>query len=220
MSFTVALLVVSLMSVGLAAFVRVRIGSSKVIEDQRGTLVIVPGDEAGLWLEQYAIEAGPFPSRWDPSADPSYIDLLELALSESGKANVAYEPKLEPIDFSGLESPLSAIETNDLLPPLPASELPLENAGPREGWIGVRVVRSASGPTLQVARLPLDAGKVGGSVGRKFLIEHDEHGRIVDVMALAPDDTPADLVGWLGRGRVVDHQGIAGSLVVESVILP
>jgi len=214
-SLLVALTLVAGAAVALGVLVRVRIGDPPLEEERRASLVVVPAGTGGWW--ERAVEAGPYPYRWNPAADPAYAAARARALREAGVGRTDYAPRLRESGFSralpagGGEAPL-------VLPPPPPSPRVAAPVAEREALLVARVVRAGEGPSLQVAALPLDAGRAGGASGRRFVLRYAADGRVVEVTPLTSERTAVDLVGWLGRARVAGHGGREGWLVVESAI--
>lgn len=219
-SFTVAVLLVGLVSVGLATLVRVRGAEGRTQEEQRASLVLIPSEAGGNGLEAMAVEAGPYPFPWNPAADPAYAALRGQALREAGRDRIPYRPKPVPLDLKiGPDGKATAGDFSYLpsLPKIPERKLSKQI---RETTLGARVVRSGDGPSLQLPRLPLAAKGAVAASGRRFLVGYQADGRVREVTPLNPEDTPADLVGWLGRARVMGHGDKEGWLVVESTVEP
>ncbi|MFC7338863.1 hypothetical protein ACFQY0_16830 [Haloferula chungangensis] len=219
-SLVLAVLLVGLVSVGLATLVRVRGAQELPREKQRASLVLVPSEGGGHWLEALAIEAGPYPFPWNPAADPAYAALRGQALREAGRDRIPYQSKPLPLELSLGAPPERTKAEMGYFPPLPEVSKKRVFEQARETTLGARVIRSGKGPSLQLPRLPLAAKDAVAASGRRFLVGYQSDGRVREVTPLSPEDTPADLVGWLGRARVRDHQDKDGWLVVESTVEP
>lgn len=219
-SFVVAMLLVGLVSVGLATLVRIKVEGRVEQEQQRASLVLVSEDAGGRWLEAMAIEAGPYPFPLNPAADPAYAALRGQALREASGAGVGYLPKPVPLEMEAGNLGGDRNQEITFFPPLPVAPKSTPSERSRETTLRASVVRSGAGPRLQLPRLPLEAKDAVAASGRRFLIGYQEDGRVREVTPLNPEDTPADLLGWLGRARVRDHADQAGWLVVESTIEP
>lgn len=219
-SFVVAVLLVGLVSAGLAALVRIRVGEEPKREEQRASLVLVSADAGGNWLDALAVEAGPYPFRWNPAADPGYAAMRGQALREAGGASIPYQPKPVPLGTTVREGGFGVNRSLAVFPPLPVVPEREASEQPKETTLGARVVRSGDGPSLQLPGLPLEAKDAVAASGRRFLIGYQADGRVREVTPLNPEDTPADLVGWLGRARVLEHEEKDGWLVVESSVEP
>jgi len=219
-SFVVAVLLVGLVSVVLAALVRVRGAARPAEEKQRAGLVLVSNEAGGHWLEAMAIEAGPYPFPWNPAADPAYAALRGQALREAGRDRPPYRPQPVPLELTNEAIRKTTAGDISYFPPLPSISAGEVGEQTRETTLGVRVVRSGSGPSLQLPRLPLAAKNAVAASGWRFLGGYQADGRIMEVTPLSPEETPADLVGWLGRARVMDHGDKDGWLVVESTVEP
>lgn len=219
-SFVVAILMVVVMSAGLATLVRVRVAGDPPREQKHASVVLVGEERGGDWLEALAIESGPFPFRWNPASDPEYSALRRQALREAGAGSVPYMPEQLPVDLDLESSPEIAGRQLAYFPPLPEMPEGERSEEPRESTLGVRTIRSGKGPQMQLPRLPLPAKDAVAASGRRFMVGYQADGRVREVVPMNPDDTPADLTGWLRRGRVLDHGGEAGWLVVESTVEP
>ncbi|BCX49598.1 hypothetical protein HAHE_35060 [Haloferula helveola] len=218
MSFVTALVLVGFVAVGLAAVVRVRIGDPDAEEPSRGVLMIVSDTEGGEWLERRATEAGPFPSRWNPAADPSYAALRRDALRQATDTGIPYRPRLAEIpdgDGAGLGSDTGSPA---VLPPLPESGIQSEADAPREVLLGARVLQAESGVELQHAKLALEGAASTGPVGWRFILQYDKDGRVLEVMPRNVRDGQEAVIDWLSRSRVTGNGGKAGWMAVESVI--
>lgn len=218
-SFLLAVVVVSLMSVGLAGLVRVRIGERDRKELRKGSVVVVPDAGGGRSLDLFAIEAGPFPARWNPAADPGYAALRGAALKQAHEGGYSYRP--EVLVFEAIEEPIQPDQgVVNVLPRLPDAAAPIPDGEQRDTSLGVRMLRSGDGPELQVPALPMDAAEAAGSVGRRFLIGHGPDGRTFDVTPLDSAASPPALLDWLNRARVKGGGKDGGWLVVETCIAP
>lgn len=219
-SFLAAFVLVGLMSAGLAGFVRIKTGKEPRQEEQRASLVLVTQDAGGDWLDALAVEAGPYPFRWNPAADPAYSALRGQALREASGASLSYQPEPLALDFERAGNLVAVSEEIAHFPPLP--KLPPREAieAVRETTLGAKVVRSGEGPMLQISRLPLEARDAVAASGRRFMIRYQSDGRVWQVTPLKSEDTPIDLVGWLERGRVLNPGDQGGWLVVETTVEP
>lgn len=215
-SFVVAFLMVALVAVGLATAVRVRIGGGAREEPRQGTLVLVPQDRGGAALERRAIEAGPFPSRWNPAADPAYVALRREALRAATESGVPYRPQMVEGGESVLQDRGTPEFEGSALPALPGGEALDPPAGPREVTLGVRTLDGAPGVRFTHAVLAFEAPVAGELVGRRFVVEYDAEGRVLDVVALTPRPGQSSVVQWLLRGRVAGNEGSAGWMSVET----
>jgi hypothetical protein len=170
-------------------------------------------------IEREALEAGPFPVRWNPAADQKYVGLRKRALREAGNAEMPYAPEPEEIGMFEARGVSSALGSTAILPQLPARVLqPEQEPAAREVGHGLRVLKSSSGVTLMHATLFLPAAESAGVVGVRYMIEHDRDGRVLEVTRLDSGDPMASVVEWVSRARVEGHGGEPGWLVVESVI--
>lgn len=216
-SLVLAVLLVAVVAVALATTVRVRIAGEGRAESEPGTLVLVPGGPGADRLERRAIEAGPYPLRWNPAADPEYVGLRRQALRTATDGGVPYQP--QPV----LDEPAAGEATPEpwfqgaVLPSLPAIQPPVGPAGPREVMLGARVLDLGQGLGFSHAALPLAAAVAGEAIGARYLLEYDQDGRVLDVVALGTRKRRAVVSDWLTRGRVTGNPGEGGWLSVETV---
>lgn len=217
-SFMVALLLITFVAVGLATMVRVSIAPAKRGEPEQGTLVIVPGSASGGALTLRAIEAGPFPSRWNPAADPKYVALRREALKAAMDVGVPYEPVLREVEWMHETAGETPLSTAGVLPPLPGAGEAAEVPEEREVMVSARVLGPEGVKGFTHAALPIKAGAAVPAVGGRYLLEHDAEGRVLDVIGLAPERREGVVVQWLSRGLVTGHGGKPGWLSVETVV--
>jgi len=214
-----AFVLVGLGAFALSAAVRVNVGRPVAEEGVRASVVIVPRNLGGERIGREAREAGPFPVRWNPAADPEYAALRGRALREAGDAAVTYQVHLRGLDFKEGGDGLSGRDSVAVLPPLPERlQVPDEEPLAREVGHGLRVLKSKDGVSLLHASLFLPAEESVGIVGVRYLIEYDRDGRVLEVTRLDSGDPKASVVSWVERARVEGQQGEPGWLVVESVI--
>ena len=219
--FILAFLLVSGAAVALGLAVRIKFGEDREIPENRATLVLVPADAGGAWLERQAIEAGPFPSRWNPETDPSLAELREQLLIEAEAASGAkdYEPGLTPITFRPWQ--VSAPKPWQLmtLPPLPdppTSTAPLQSP---EVTLAVRMVSGKTdGPGFEIVGLPVPAEQGKTLLGTRFLIGYEADGGIREVVPLETDERGTTGLSWVHRGRVTRTNDNPGWAVVEFVL--
>jgi hypothetical protein len=214
------MVLVGLFSVGLAALVRIKVGGPMLKEEKRASIVLVPIDEGGSRLDALAVEAGPYPFRWNPAADPAYAALRGQALREAGGAGIPYQPVVAPLNIGSELRPVVRRRELTFFPPLPSMPKREASGEPKETTLGARVVRSGKGPSLQLPRLPLSAKDAVAASGRRFMIGFQADGRVREVIPLNPEGSPADLAGWLARARVLEQGDSGGWLVVESTVEP
>lgn len=219
-SFLLATILVTCMAVALAAMVKVRIdGPPANGEIGRNSLIIVPEGEGGAWLEQLAIEAGPFPNRWNPAADPEYALLRRSALNQAIDAGVPYRIEIQDIEWkNNTNEVIDEPEISLVMPPLPDVSGNQTSEAAREVTIQGRVLRSDDGIELQHARLSLPAVDAPDVGGLKYLIEYEKSGRVLEVTPLSARGNKEVLMDWLARSQVAGHEGKPGYLVVETAI--
>ena len=222
-TLVLAVVLVGGVAMALGFGLRIKFGEDRELHERRGTVILVPADAGGALLEQAAIEAGPFPSRWEADSDPGLAALREelLVEAESLADGRRYRPRLVEMDFGvaggfGMDRNLMMA-----LPPLP-EPLPLpEVAVEPEVELVVRGVTGAEGaPKFELVGLPVPAAQSAGLLGTRFLVGFEADGSIREVVPLDPDEHGTAGMGWVYRGRVVDAEGRPGWLVVEYVLKP
>jgi hypothetical protein len=189
--FISAVGLVGLLSVGLAAVVRVRVAGPPRLPERRGSLILVPQGKEWRTLEMLALEAGPMPRGQELALDPAVRSLVERGISDATPPGYAYQPQLRPVavEFPGPDAsakPASAAMPG-VLPPLPppsepAPKPPLPDP-PRP------LVLSQGGIRTIAPALPAPAGLVRGN---RYVLGYDAAGRVVRVTPLFPADPAAD----------------------------
>lgn len=212
-SMLLALLIVGLLGSAVGALVRVKIGEPPLDGETRASLVMVPDDGSGRRLLRAAVEAGPYPLRWNPAADPEYAALRGRAMRLAAAGGLRYEPTLRSVGGEAVRSGES-VEPESVLPPLPESGATIPPA--RRARVVARPIGGGEG--LRLAELPLSAANAVAVDGRRFLVGFDVAGRVESVTPLDPEEAPVDLEGWLRRGTLAD--GAGGWRVVETRLLP
>ena len=94
-SFLAAIGVVGLISAGLAAAVRVRVGGPPRQPERRGSLILVPQGDEWQALQMMAQEAGPMPRRENPANDPAVLAMISdelAAASPPGTSKAISDP--------------------------------------------------------------------------------------------------------------------------------
>lgn len=218
MSFCTAILVVALISAGLAASVRVRMGSLGLPHhgERRGTLIVVPATPEWDSLRTMAAEAGPFPVREDPDKDPAVAELIRQRLAAATPPGYRYQPQYQVVD---LAIPNPAAESagqisHGTLPPLPEMEAP---APPEPAAPGVvPLVLAASGPRAQA---PDGAPPAGALPGNRYLLFYDAEGRVTRATTVfcAPE-AQADATAterWLRQTLIQGGEKDGGCVAVE-----
>lgn len=211
----VAVLLVALVASAVGGFVRVRIGDDRGLDEARATLVVVPADEAGVRLLRAAVEAGPYPLRWNPAADPEYAALRGRAMRQAATSGLRYQPRLRSLDGE-LVSNGEAPEPESFLPPLPGSPLSTAASLPGEARVRARLIGAGNG--IRLAALPLSAADAVAVDGRRFLVGIDPAGRVGSVTPLDPGELPVDLEAWLRRARL--DGGAEAWRVIETQLVP
>src|SRR5688572_5393262 len=103
--FLLAVGIVGLVTAGLAATVRVRVGTVSRQPERRGTMILVPQGKEWQALEMLALEAGPMPRRSDPAGDDAVKSLIDQSMAKARPPGYLYEPKLRPVR---VEIPMAA----------------------------------------------------------------------------------------------------------------
>lgn len=218
-SLFAAFVLVGLGALALSAAVRVSFGHTRTEGQSRASVVVIPMDRGGARIEREALEAGPFPVRWNPAADLNYSALRNRAIRKATDVGVPYEPALASIDREEGDPGAGIVAGPVVLPALPDRLLePEGEPSQREVGHGLRVLKSAKGISLLHAVLFLPADQSAELVGVRYLLEYDQDGRVLEVTRLDSGDPKAPVVAWVARARVEGNEGKPGWLVVESVI--
>jgi hypothetical protein len=217
MTFLSAIALVALLSAGLAATVRVRVGGGGARHpERRGSLVIVPQGDDWQFLRILALEAGPFPAREDPSRDPAVVALVRESMAAADIPGYRYQPVFQHIPVAEPASPsLIAGQTVPVdLPPLPEPEAPPADALPRTAL--KPVVLAADGLRALPPAAPPPAGVVQGN---RYLLGYDPAGRVLRVITIsgsqeAAADTAA-VESWLRQIAIEGGEKSGGWAAVE-----
>lgn len=177
--FIAAFGVVGLLTAGLAASVRVRVGGSVRQPERRGSLVLVPRGAEWRSLEMLALEAGPIPLPADPLRNPAVSALVSSSVSAASSPGYRYQPFLRPVpvDVPVVANPTAL--SPGLLPPLPVPEAP--SATPPSADHFQPVVLASQGIR---AELPEAAPPQGVAHGNRYLLAYDPSGRVSQVTTL------------------------------------
>ena len=196
LGFFTAVGLVALLSVGLAAAVRVRVGGPPRQPERRGSLILVP--QGGEWraLEMLALEAGPMPRREDPAHDPAVRALIEEGMVAASPPGYAYRPRLRPVSVPVPEVglPDASKLAAGVLPPLPAPQEPSQN--PPTPDPSRPLLLSPSGLRARVPSSPPPASLVRGN---RYLLGYDAAGRVTRATPLFTAEAAAGDEGetWL-----------------------
>jgi hypothetical protein len=178
--FLLAVGIVGLVTAGLAATVRVRVGTVSRQPERRGTMILVPQGKEWQALEMLALEAGPMPRRSDPAGDDAVKSLIDQSMAKARPPGYLYEPKLRPVR---VEIPMAAAKDEKLspgvLPPLPVPDPPSQNPplpDPARPVVlsseGVKAMAPEAVPPASLAR------------GNRYLLGYDANGRVTRVTTL------------------------------------
>ena len=211
--FMLAFGLVALITAGLAASVRIRVGSVSRQPERRGTLVLVPQGKEWQALEIMALEAGPMPRRADPMGDPAVKSLIDQSIAKARPAGYRYEPELRPV---AIDIPMAAVTGENasigVLPPLPVPDPPSQNP-PLPDPARVMVLSSGGVHATAPARVP-PASLIRGN---RYLLGYDANGRVTRVTTLfsaapAADDSAEQ---WLRQVTIEGGDKGGGWTAVE-----
>lgn len=206
-SFFAAIGVVALITAGLAATVRIRVGNVARQPERRGSLILVPQGKDWRALEILALEAGPMPRREDPAHDPAVAAIFHQSVATATPPGYRYAPSLRPVAIEIPAAVASSAETPSpgVLPPLPEPAAPSQNpprADPSRPLVlasgGVRAIAPAELPPASLAR------------GDRYLLGYDARGRVTQVTTLYAAEPAADDRGELWLRRIVIEGGTKG----------
>ncbi len=203
-SFLMAIGVVGLITAGLAASVRVRVGNVTRQPERRGSIILVP--QGGEWraLERMALEAGPMPRREDPSKDPAIKALIDRGMAAAEPPGYRYEPQLRrvSIEVPGVATPGAEKVSPGVLPPLPEPEPPSQDPplpDPSRPLViakgGIRAISPEVLPPASLAR------------GNRYLLSYNAAGRVTRVTTLFSVEPAADDSGELWLRQVILEGG-------------
>lgn len=222
-AFFLALALVSGAAFLLAIGVRVRAGAAPGPPGERASLMILSKDGRGDWVERRAIEAGPFPVRWNPAADPEYAARRAAALRAASAPGPPRLPRLTSVDWDRVSDPVTepASGAPTRLPPLPEAGDPFPETGidPVVPLV-LRLAGRDESLTLIGGEAVLDAGAASGEVGVRYLLEYDDRGRIHEIMRLDSEEPRGVIVEWISKSRFRGHGGEPGWAVVETFVKP
>jgi hypothetical protein len=189
LSFLAALGVVGLISAGLAAVVRVRVGGPPRLPERRGSLILVPQGEEWRALEMLALEAGPLPRREEPSRDPSVRALIAEGMVAARTPGYAYQPQLRPVsvEMPAVEAPAASKGSPGVLPPLPEMQEPSQNPPLPDP---ARPLVLANGGIRAAA--PAALAPAGLARGNRYLLGYDGAGRVTRVTTLFSAEPATD----------------------------
>lgn len=175
-----AFCVVALITAGLAASVRVRVGASSVRHpERRGSLILVPRGDEWKALQVLAMEAGPMPKRDDPAKAPVVKSIIDASLASVSAPGYRYQPSLRPVGVEAQDPLGTGKESPGVLPPLPVPASPSPNPPLPDP---ARPVILASGG-LRVL-LPESEAPAGLAGGNRYLLAYDGSGRVIRVTTL------------------------------------
>lgn len=208
-----AFCVVTLMTAGLAASVRVRIAGSIRQPERRGSLILVPRGEEWNALQVLALEAGPMPRRDDPAKAPAIQSLVEASLASASAPGYDYQPSFRPVRVEVQDPPGPEGTSPGTLPPLPLPAPPSRN--PPLSAPAKPVVLAAGGLHVVVPEARPPAGLAGGN---RYLLNYDDSGRVTRVTTLfsrKTGDSGAEVEIWLRQVKIEGGAKQGGWTAVE-----
>ncbi len=205
---------VALLSVGLAAVVRVRVTGPPRLPERRGSLILVPQGKEWRALEMLALEAGPMPRGGDLSLEPAVRAVVERGLSDATPPGYPYQPQLRPVavKFPEAKAPAETKASPGVLPPLPPAADP-EPEPPLPDPLRPLVLSQGKVRALP----PAVPGPPGLARGGRYLLNYDAAGRVGKVVALSPADPAADdgAETWLRQVIIEGGEKDGGWTAVE-----
>ena len=211
--FISAFVLVSLITAGLAASVRVRVGGSIRQPQRRGSLVLVPRGDDWKALQMLAMEAGPMPLRDDPSGDPAVKSLIDASMASASSPGYRYQPSLSPVTVEIPHAASAEKGSPGLLPPLPEPELPSRNPPLADS---LRAVLLAS-DGLHVL-MPGTVAPAGMARGNRYLLAYDGSGRVTRITTLfsaKAGNGGAEAEAWLRQLKIEGGAKEGGWAAVE-----
>lgn len=215
LSFFAAIGLVALITAGLAATVRVRIGGSVHHPERRGSLILVPHSDEWRALELMAMEQGPIPLREDPSNDPAIRSLIQAGMAGAAAPGYRYQPRFQPVPVK-MSSATAVTDFNNspgMLPPLPQPEPPAQNPALPDPS---RPVILSTGGLHAIA--PEEMPPASLLRGNRYLLGYGQDGQVNRVTTLfsgtpGTDATAAE--AWLRRVKIEDGAKDGGWTAVE-----
>lgn len=204
LGFLTAIGLIALLSAGLAAVVRVRVGGPPRQPERRGSLILVPQGGERRALEILALEAGPMPRREDPVYDPAVQDVIAKGTAAASKPGYTYQPRLRPVEVGipAIEGPGLPKLAVGVLPPLPPPQEPAQNLPLPDpsrplflSRAGLEALLPAEPPPASLAR------------GDRYLLGYDAAGRVTRAIPLFTAAPAADDAGELWLRRLVIQRG-------------
>ena len=209
-----AFCVVALITAGLAASVRVRVGASSVRHpERRGSLILVPGGDEWKTLQVLAMEAGPMPRRADPAAAPAVKSIIDASLASASAPGYRYQPSLRPVGVEVQDSLDPGMESPGVLPPLPLPTPPSPN--PPLPDPARPVVLATGGLRVLLPETEAPAGLAGGN---RYLLGYDGSGRVIRVTTLFSQKTGnggPEAEAWLRQLKIEGGAKQGGWTAVE-----
>lgn len=209
-----AFCVVGLITAGLAASVRVRVGGGPQRHpERRASLILVPRDDDWKALQMLALEAGPMPRREDPTRTPAVKSIIDATLASASAPGYRYQPFLRPVGIEIQDSIGSGKESPGILPPLPVPEPP--SLTPPLPDPSRPVVLASGGLRVIEPGAEAPAGLARGS---RYLLGYDVSGRVTRVTALSSQKAGnggAEAEAWLRQLKIEGGSDKGGWTAVE-----
>lgn len=214
LGFLTAVGLIALLSAGLAAVVRVRVGGPPRQPERRGSLILVPQGPEWRALEMLAMEAGPMPRREEPARDPAVGALIAEGMAAASPPGYAYLPRLRPVEVGNpaVEASAPPRLAAGVLPPLPPPQEPAQNPPLPDPSRPLFLSRAGL-----KARLPAEAPPASLVRGDRYLLGYDGAGRVTRAIPLFTAGPAADDAGelWLRRLVIQDASKDGGWTAVE-----
>lgn len=206
-STTVAVLVVTLLTVGLLGTLRVRVVPPPRVIERRANLVMLPESLEGRAWAVNVDEQGPFPSKFDPGSDPVF-KAIEQQSNHEEFPRIGYRPALRDLPPENAVPVVAASLRGERIFP---QELPPERVG------GAAPVSVLAPVLLPLSNLPASAWPMAyppfdptvtpamASKTWRFMVEIGPNGRVLQNQPIevgddeAAKDSMLRLGDWIGR---------------------
>jgi hypothetical protein len=184
-----AILIAGALAAFLFTSLRVRVVPPPRVIERKAEVILIPSGAAGREWEIRAQEAGPFPTRFEPTAWPGFRQLEEAALA-SLQTNGARRPELHewPAEPAVIATPVAmkgqrVLPKVDWKPVLP----PIRTGDARKGWDlelqRLTVLPDDAWPVV----LPEFTGELdptAAAASWRFLVQVDPDGRVEQCLML------------------------------------
>ena len=203
-SFLAAIGVVGLISAGLAAAVRVRVGGPPRLPERRGSLILVPQGDEWQALQIMAMEAGPMPRRESPANDPSVLALIADEMAAASAPGYSYQPRLRPVTVKvpPIEQTSDSKSSPGVLPPLPKLQEPSQNPPLPDPSRPLVLAKGGLKATAPDVLAPASLAR-----GNRYLLAYDADGRVTRVTTLYAAEPATDDSAELWLRQVILEGG-------------